>query len=168
MLDIALNHTEQVKQKFRSTWLDDRYKYYNYSNYHDEWQPVESTWVDHQFVSLKDGEVIGYIGYRIDRAGGDLVYDLNIINFEKEPSMTFSSDLGKALRNIFEKYRFRKLCFSVVVGNPIEKSYDKICFKYGGRVVGIRKAQTRLVDNLYYDEKLYEILIEDYEKARAK
>ena len=69
------------------------------------------------------------------------------------------------LIDIFEKYNFRKLSFYVVVGNPIEKSYDKMCERYGGRIVGVKRKNTRLIDGKYYDEKLYEILKEDYMKA---
>lgn len=165
MLDIAINYVEQVKQKFRSTWFKERYKYWTATNYSGEWNPIESTWVDHQFVSVRNGEVIGYIGYGIDRASGDVVHDLNIINFEEKPSITFARDLGQVLTDIFEKYNFRKLSFCVVVGNPIEKSYDKMCERYGGRIVGVKRKNTRLIDGKYYDEKLYEIFKEDYMKA---
>lgn len=165
MLDIAINYAEQVKLKFRQTWFKERYKYWTGTNYSDEWNPVESTWVDHQFVSERNGEVIGYIGYGIDRASGDVAHHLNIINFEEKPSITFARDLGQALTDIFEKYNFRKLSFYVVVGNPIEKSYDKMCERYGGRIVGIKRKNTRLIDGKYYDEKLYEIFREDYMKS---
>ena len=165
MLDIAINYVEQVKQKFRSTLFKERYKYWTATNYSEEWNPIESTWVDHQFVSVRNGEVIGYIGYGIDRTSGDVVHNLNIINFEEKPSITFARDLGQVLIDIFEKYNFRKLSFYVVVGNPIEKSYDKMCERYGGRIVGVKRKNTRLIDGKYYDEKLYEILKEDYMKA---
>ena len=165
MLDIAINYVEQVKQKFRSTWFKERYKYWTATNYSEEWNPIESTWVDHQIVSVRNGEVIGYNGYGIDRASGDLVHNLNIINFEEKPSITFARDLGQVLIDIFEKYNFRKLSFYVVVGNPIEKSYDKMCERYGGRIVGVKRKNTRLIDGKYYDEKLYEIFKEDYMKA---
>lgn len=145
MLDVAIRYIEQIKEKFHHTWFEDRYKYWNYANYFEEWNPAESTWVNHQFVSVRNGEVIGYIGYDIDRASGDVAYALNIINFEDNPSLTFSMDLGRALKDIFEKYNLRKLCFSVIVGNPIEKSYDKMCEKYGGRIVGIKKEHTRFL-----------------------
>ena len=56
MLDIAINYVEQVKQKFRSTWFKERYKYWTATNYSEEWNPIESTWVDHQFVSVRNGE----------------------------------------------------------------------------------------------------------------
>jgi RimJ/RimL family protein N-acetyltransferase len=72
------------------------------------------------------------------------------------------------LDEMFTKYNFRKLEFSVVVGNPIEKSYDRLIYKYGGRIVGTYKKHTRLMDNKYYDEKLYEIFRDDYIKNRTR
>lgn len=167
MLDIAINYNEELKRKFRSIWFSDRYKYWANGNYYEEWNPAESTWVNHQFVSISGGEVIGYIGYSIDRAS-EFVYGMNIVNFEDTPSLTFSVDLGRALKDIFEKYHFRKLCFSVVVGNPIEKSYDKLCKKYGGRIVGVQKEHTRLIDGKFYDEKMYEILREEYNARKNR
>jgi len=78
----------------------------------------------------------------------------------------FGADLGRALKDIFEKYNFRKLGFSVVVGNPVEKAYDRIIGRYGGRVVGTHIKQCRLTDGEYYDLKKYEIFREDYMKNR--
>ena len=109
---------------------------------------------------------IGYISYSIARADNS-VHSLNIINFS-ENKVTFGMDLRRALRDIFEKYRFRKLSFTVVVGNPIESSYDKLIERYGGRIVGISKVDVKLIDGKYYDRKLYEILAEDYFSAEKE
>lgn len=167
MLDLAIKYTDQVIQKFRETWYKDKYKYFHNANFFEDWVVKDTTWNDHQFVSVRNGDVIGYIGYNIDRSW-DLVNNLCVINFEDSPSMEFSADMGHAIRNIFEKFNFRKLCFSVIVGNPIESSYDKMCLKYGGRIVGIKKENARLIDGCFYDEKLYEIFREDYLSARSK
>lgn len=162
MLDVAIRYQDQLIDKFRSVWLKERYKFWTGTSYFDDWQPINSTWVDHQFVSIRNGEVIGYIGYAINRADGDIVHDLNIINFEDKPSVVFAQDLGQALMDIFEKYNFRKLNFCVIAGNPAEKAYDKMIKRYGGRVVGYRKENTRLFDGKYYDNKLYEVMREEY------
>lgn len=61
-----------------------------------------------------------------------------------------------------------KITFSVVIGNPTEKFYDKMINRYGGRVIGIFKKDTILPDNKLYDLKFYEIFKEDYEKAINK
>lgn len=167
MLDLAIKYQDQVISKFRDTWFKDKYKYFHNANYFEDWAIKDSTWTNHQFVSVRNGEVIGYIGYNIDHSW-NLVNGLAIINFEDSPSMVFAADMGHAIRDIFEKYQFRKLCFSVIVGNPIESSYDKMCLKYGGRIVGIRKKNARLIDGNFYDEKLYEIFREDYINAKSK
>lgn len=82
-------------------------------------------------------------------------------NFSNE-KLQFGKDLVQVIKDIFYKYNFRKLTFTVFVGNPIEKSYDKMVNKYGGRIVGIQKKHTRLQDGKYYDEKIYEIMREDF------
>lgn len=161
MLDVAIKHKDRLTERFRETWFQDKYKYWNYTNYFEEMSIADSTWVEHQFVSLdSDCDVIGYIGYKIDRAN-DLVYALNIINFIDNKTV-FGMDTGQALKDIFEKFHFRKLCFSVVVGNPIEKTYDKMIERYNGSISGYQKEQVRLIDGKFYDEKLYEILEKDY------
>lgn len=164
MLDLALNHKEELQKKFRSTWFSEKYKFWNCANYYGDRQLADSTWNDHQFVSINiDREVIGYIGYWIDRED-DLIEGLNIINFT-ENKVTFGIDVGNAIRDIFEKFHFRKLNFTVVVGNPIESTYDRMVEKYHGRIVGVQKKHVRLFDGQFYDKKLYEILLEDYLNA---
>ncbi len=80
MLDVAIKHKDRLLELFRETWFVDKYKYWNCGNYYEDWNPVDSTWINHQFVSLdSSGNVIGYIGYQIDRTS-EFVYGLNIIN----------------------------------------------------------------------------------------
>jgi DNA polymerase-3 subunit alpha len=49
-----------------------------------------------------------------------------------------------------------------------EKVVEYLMKKYGGRVVGTYKQQVKLIDNKFYDEKIYEIFREDYMKATGK
>ena len=76
--------------------------------------------------------------------------------------------MKQAITDIFEKYNFRKLNFAVVIGTPVEKHYDRLIKRYGGRIVGVRKQNCRLIDGKYYDEKLYEIMRDDYFESRGK
>jgi RimJ/RimL family protein N-acetyltransferase len=165
MLDVAINHKERLLERFRGTWFKDKYKFWNCTNYYEDESIEESTWQRHQFASVDaDGEVIGYIGYRIDRPN-ELACCLNIVNFTENRAV-FGMDAGQAIRDIFERFHIRKLTFSVVIGNPIERTYDRMIEKYGGRIVGIQKQQYRLIDGKYYDEKLYEIMSDDYFSKR--
>lgn len=161
MLDIAINHIEELKQKMNSIWFDEKYKFYNNDLYYSDFKVDDDTWNRHQFVSLdKNGCVIGYIGYSVSRQTHSCS-NLAIINFS-DNKMIFGIDLGQALKDIFEKFKFKKLNFEVVIGNLVEKSYDKMINKYGGRVVGIYSDETKLIDGEYYPVKLYEILRENY------
>lgn len=161
MLDVAVKHSDKLQEKMKSTWFDDDYKFWNCSLFYSSLVISEDTWTIHQFVSLDtDGEILGYIAYDIDRQA-NFCYSLNIINFSDNKAM-FGMDVGKVLKDIFEKFNFNKLRFTVVIGNPIEKSYDKLIQIHGGRIIGIYKEETRLIDNKLYDEKIYEITRNEY------
>ena len=168
MLDFAIRYQNELTDLLRQTWMKEKYKFWNATSFFEDFSFESSTWVNHQFVSVRNEKVIGYIAYSITRADGDVVYNLQIINFEDKPSMTFAKDLGQALTDIFEKFRLRKLNFEVIVGNPAEKAYDKMIQRHGGRVVGYWKQQARLFDGKYYDIKLYEIMRENYLAEKEK
>lgn len=160
MLEPAIKYRDQLENIQYDTWFNDKYKYWNSDIFYGSLQIDADTWNRHQFVSVKNGVVIGYIDYGISRTNHS-VSSLSIINFSDD-KIVFGKDLIQALKDIFEKYRFRKINFSVIIGNPIEKSYDKMIEKYGGRIVGVYKDDAVLVDNKIYDRKLYEILASEY------
>lgn len=168
MLDLALNHEEDVVQKLRSTWFKEKYKFHSFGQGYDDIELEKNTWNAHQFVSLNSyGEVLGLINYSIDRTL-NMVSNFALVNFsDKENNITFGVDTLVAVRDIFEKFNFRKMNFEVIVGNPAERHYDRIINKYGGRIVGIRLAEVKLYDGVYYDTKLYEISKESYDWARG-
>lgn len=165
MIEPAIKYKEELTKLFINTWYNEKYKYYNYRCYWDLPQIKENTIDGHDFVSVNSkGEIVGAIGYCILR-DTESVCGLGIINFTDD-MFTFGRDVLQAIKDIFEKFNFRKLSFCVVIGNPIEKTYDRLIAKYGGRIVGIEKEETKLVDNKYYDVKRYEILRRDYELHR--
>lgn len=166
MLEPAIKYKDQLEKLQYNTWFNDKYKYWNFDVYYEPMQINTDTYNKHQFVSVSDGEVIGYIAYNISRAE-NFVHSLSIINFT-DNKITFGRDVMKAMNDIFEKFKFRKLNFNVVIGNPIEKTYDKLIEKYGGRIVGVYKENVKLIDGEYYDVKSYELLASDYFKFKYK
>lgn len=160
MLKPAVKYKDQLDNLQSEIWFNDKYKYWNSSIYYDSISIDDSTWCKHQFVSVVNNEVIGYIEYGISRVEHN-VTSINIINFS-DNKITFGKDLMRALKDIFEVYKFQKINFSVIIGNPIEKSYDRMVMKYGGRIVGMYKNDVKLIDGLYYDRKIYEILASEY------
>lgn len=167
MLDVAIKYEELLNRKFIDTWFDDKYKWWNSDTYYQIPELSKDSWDRHEFVSInKEGEIIGFISYGVDRQANRAT-KLQIINFTND-KMTFGLDVYRALKDIFEKFNFNKLIFNVIVGNPIEKSYDKIIKKYGGKICAYYKNDVKLTDGQYYDFKGYEILSEDYFKAIKK
>lgn len=165
MLKPAIQYKDIIPQMYQNIcWFNDKYKYYNYNPYWNTFTIEDKTQDWHEFVSVNSqGEVIGYIHYYVNR------FTLNCgnfgaINFTNDP--TFGKDLLQVIKDIFERFNFHKLNFSVVVGNPVEATYDHLCAKYGGRILCIEKDETKLEDNKYYDVKRYEIMSEDYLKCK--
>lgn len=170
MPELAQKYADKLKEKMLSIWFNDKYKYWNADIYFQDFEVDKDTWNRHQYVCVNSqGEVTGYIGYCINRRA-DNCHSLNAINFGQENSDTirFGDSLYRVIRDIFEKFKFNKLNFSVIVGNPIEASYDKLIEKYGGRIVGYFKNEVKLYDGQYCDEKLYEITREQYLESMKK
>lgn len=163
MIDIAAKHENELRRLFADITFDEEFMFMNPSSYVDQFTIETGTWNKHQFVSLNaKGEVVGYFKYNIDRdtlnCGG-----LLIVNFKKDTlSRVFGTDLKQIIDDIFIKFKFRKLKFGVIVGNPAERFYDKYITSIGGRVVGTYKDECKLIDGNYYDYKEYEVLRNDY------
>jgi len=167
MLDLAIKYETKLQELFSNVALDEKYMFFSGCSYRDKYKADESTWNKHEFVSLDGkGEVLGYIKYSIDRESS-VANSLQIINFSNN-RVTFGRDVMQALDEVFTKFKFRKMRYSVYVGNPIENTYDRLTEKYGGRIVGIQIQDDKLLDGNFYDFKSYEIFREDYLKNKSK
>ena len=165
MLDFAIKYKDTLQSMFIDTWYTEKYKYFHYTVSCNIPEFRDNTWDYHDFVSIDHaGHIIGNIYYHIDRITNN-VSRFCAINFT-DSHIIFAKDLLQVIRDIFEKFHFNKLSFGVVIGNPAENSYDKLITKYGGRIVGIKKNETKLFDGQYYDVKEYEILKENYFSAK--
>ena len=165
MLAPAHLYEEDLIDKFRQTWFKDKYIFYYNGCYFSDFGLYEDTCNIHQFASINYGEVIGYIGYTIDRAT-NVAYDLNIINFTDD-SVVFGIDLVQAIDDIFNKFNLDKVEFTVLIGNPAEDMYDKFIRIYGGRIVGTYKKHVKLADGKIYDLKMYELFKTNYNKRKV-
>ena len=163
MLKLAYNYSSELREAYQQIIFNDKYKYYNNGIYWEyDFSVAASSWNGLDFVSVdKDNKILGYLGAGIDRHS-EKIDCLKIMNFAQKGNVTFSKDLFQFMLDLFLKFNYRKVDFSVVVGNPIEKMYDKYCLKYGGKIVGVKKENSRLQDGKYYDLKLYEIFRKDF------
>jgi hypothetical protein len=127
VLKPAILYKEEIPRLYQSIWFNDKYKYYNYSTTWHTFSIDEKTHDWHEFVSVNaKGEVIGYIHYYVNRTTLNC-NRFGAINFTDDP--VFGRDLLQVIKDIFERFNFHKLDFSVVIGNPAEKSYDHLCKK---------------------------------------
>ena len=160
MLKLPQPYSSQIEQaKIKIIENEDQYKFVNISSY---WYSSflklpDSDWEEIVRVSFAEDKVFGFFKATVDREVNQIT-SLTIINFNlKTISFTFIKDLENFVRYLIEYKKFNKISFSVVVGNPAERMYDKFTEKYNGRVVGIKKNEVKLVDGKFYDLKLYEI-----------
>jgi hypothetical protein len=160
ILKLAYTYRDKLQPLYQQIIFQEKYKFYNFADYWDyELDLIKSSWEELAFVSVdNDDNIIGFLRAGLQR-NVDKVSSLGILNFGK-PNITFSKDLYQFLTDLFEKYNFRKIEFNMIVGNPIEKMYDKYINKYGGNIIGIKKKSTKLQDGQYYDVKQYEIFKE--------
>ena len=149
-----------LKKMIKVCWFNEKYKYFNQG--FEQLEEISQSSKDaHQFVSVdNDGNICGIIFYRIDRHTRN-VCGLNAASFD-ENAITFGRDLLQAIDDIFVKFGFNKLNFGVVIGNPIEKTYDRLVCQAGGRVSGYYKRDAILMDGTFADVKVYEIMKEEY------
>jgi hypothetical protein len=160
MLEYAKKHEDKLREMFFDVTFDPFYRFERLLSYRNVFELPKDTWASHDFVSVYNGGILGLIGYhtrRMENAAGGL----HIIRFggpEAPHRYVFGKDVMTAIKDIFEKFGFNKLNFTVVRGNPVEKTYDKLIKRYNGRIVGIREQDARLVDGKLYDVKEYEIL----------
>ena len=167
MLENAKKYEDQLRQLFFDIAYDPFYKYEQFSAYSEVFKIPDTTFNSNHFVSVFNGKVIGYIEYQIKRPENS-VWGLEVVHFGGKASgnsYIFGKDLFLAMKDIFEKFGFRKISFCVRVGNPVEKTYNKLIKRYNGHIVGVRKQEVRLMDGQLYDEKWYEIFASDYFKA---
>ena len=155
MLKPAQLYAEELTRKFLEVAYNEDYMFYN-SGWMNKYIPSEDTWHMHEFVSIYNGEVIGYISYDIDQRSQN-VTNFRMINFTNN-KCTFALDIIKVLHDIFYKYSYNKINFGAYVGSPAEKIYDKFINKYGGRVIGTYEMESKLLDGRFYDFKIYEIM----------
>jgi hypothetical protein len=164
MLEYAKKYENELKGLFYDTSFDLFYKFEAYMSYRETFELPENTYNSNHFASVHNNNILGVIGYQIKRPE-NAVWGLFIIHFGGKDApnrYVFGKDIMTAIKDIFEKYHFSKLNFNVVIGNPIEKTYDKLIRRYNGRVVGIKEQETKLLDGRLYDVKEYEILADRY------
>jgi hypothetical protein len=161
-LQLAYSYQDELNKKYLGILFQDKYKFLSNNAFLNYQKSLDNnSWNNISYVSLdKNDKVVGFFSASIKRPQNK-VEQLYVANFE-EPNYNFGHDLFSFINILFCKMNFYKIEFSVIVGNPIEKTYDKYVKKYNGNIIGISKDTVMLYDNNLYDEKLYEIFRKNY------
>lgn len=164
MIKNAIPYEEIIRTKFYDIWYDPEYEYYFDSDYRFDFNINRDGNAGRDFVSMdSEDNVLGYINYSMDPEI-KLAYKLGAINFSKN-KLTFGLDLRQVIDDIFMKFGMSTLEFSVICGNPVEKSYDRIVQRLGGKILCIRHNRAKDLYGNIHNDKLYEITREEYLKA---
>lgn len=163
MLKIAKPYENEIQGLIADIALDPYYKWWT-GRYIDTVKKIdEDFWANIQMVSVDtEGKVIGYFGASIARAEY-YINNVSCINFyegSEGKKVIFAKDLLKFINFLVKDQKFKKINWTVFVGNPVEAKYDRLIKKYGGRIVGVFKNDA-LIGGEYYDSKHYE-WINDY------
>ena len=161
----ARPYEKEIQEKFWECWWNPQYQYYFGGQYRQDWvcrSTINNCARDFAVLDNEDN-LIGVINYEF-YPDVKLARDFGFINFYNN----FKSKLimGKALLQVvhdcFFKFGLSTIEFNVICGNPIEKKYDKLIDKYGGRILCQRRNRAILLDGTVADDKMYELTKEDY------
>lgn len=160
-------YEEQIKNKMLSIWYEEKYQYYFGGQGRQEFSLSGNNsggFTQRAFAVLNDcEELIGYISYSVDTEL-EVAMWFGAINFS-EDKFTFGQAIHQVIYDCFVKFGINVVEWCVICGNPIEKSYDRMCKKFGGRIVGVRRKRAKDLAGNLHDDKIYEIEREDFFRA---
>jgi hypothetical protein len=121
----------------------------------DEWYTysLPLNVVRQRMVSTHNGEVIGSIELTINLAAS-AVLEIPVKTLSEKYRYYFAKDYMTFIRYLMQKYR--KMSFFVLIGSPVEKTYDRLAKILGWRIVGIMEKQVQNTKGEWNDIKYYE------------
>lgn len=162
MLKQAILYKEELTKKYIEAMCDDHFKFYNSgSNRSFTFSLVDNDYWTIQRVSVdKDNNVIGFMGCDIAR-DDRVMRHFGLMNFTKQPNITFARDVLDFLRELRDTYNASKFEFVAYEGGHPEIMYRKFIKKHGGRIVGTLTDTQILTDGKSYNSTLFEIMRKD-------
>lgn len=168
-LENAKLYEEQLRKKMWEVWYDEKYQYYFGGNWRSDLSLADSndSYPRRAFAVLNGGdELIGYISYSFDPELR-IAQWFGAINFTEDRT-TFGRALRQVITDCFLKFGMEVVEWNVICGNPVEQSYDKICKRLGGHIIGVRHHRAMDMAGNIHDDKAYEILRADFMEAIKK
>lgn len=156
----AITMSERLNEQFKRLALTPYLKWWQCSFNTLEITVKDSDWDSTQLVYTDGTEVHSYFNLSWKRPE-NFIDNISCINFKPDNRALFATAIYKVLKWVTEEQNTPKIEWRVTVGNPIEEAYDRFCVSHGGRIVGTLKNHV-LINNRYYDTKLYEWINHKY------
>ena len=161
MLRPAKLYVNELAKLVGETTTDPRYKWWHGSTPTSIIEVEDTFWTKIQLVKLnRENKIIGYYNAAYARPE-NYISNISCMNFNLKDKMAFSIGLKEFLNYLVNVVRVPKISWISYVGNPMEKAYDKLCEKHGGRIVGIEDFTT-LIENKMYGSKYYQWLNKEW------
>lgn len=163
MLMLAIQRADQLQDRYQAALLDDKYRFYWQGSVRSYFIPLDQDDSRKlQYVSVGAyGNVLGLFECNLNR-DTMTAYNVTAMRFTPTYEPEFAADMYRFVVDLlFKQYGINRVVFNVIVGNPVERLYDRICEKFGGRIIGTFTQEARLQDGGLYDVKYYEMLRDD-------
>lgn len=169
MLVSATLYKSEIQDASYKMMYDPAYHWYYGSR--DRWPiSIEGDYnglIWHQLASIDaDKNLLGFIGYTI-YSETRLATNFGAVNFS-DNKLVFGRDLVTAVSECFTRWGLETVEFLVIKGNPIERSYDNLCERFGGQILCTRHNRAIDTEGNLCDEKLYEITRKNFLKEVSK
>lgn len=105
-------------------------------------------------VDSKD-KLVGYVGYKIDWYASQ-AHRFGLMSFDRGNPL-IGKELFGIMDNLINTLCIHRIEWSMVSGNPAERSYDKFCNKYNGRKLALKDTFKDRMGH-YRDSITYEII----------
>ena len=156
MLRPAILYKNEIEKHFAEVMYSDDYFYYTGYAHAHELPKIEPSDNIYQWAIVNSAnEAIGWFAYRIDPVN-DSVCNFGLCSFDKG-NVLIGKDVFEKMEELIAHYR--RIEWRVIEGNPVIRSYDRLCKKHNGYKAVLHKI-TKGPDETYRNEYVYEILAE--------
>ena len=152
MLKPAFLYKNEIENHFAEVMYSDECFYFmGYAHGHacPNLEPADNVY-DWAIIN-KANEVIGWFAYQINPIT-DSVYNFGLYSFDKG-NVLIGKDVFEKIEELIANHR--RIEWRVIAGNPVIRSYDRLCKKHNGQKVVFHKVTKD------HDEYVYEILSEN-------
>ena len=156
MLKPAILYKDELAKLFAEQLYTVDYFYYNGYPHANSLPDIKAEDEHYQYAIIDNDKIVGYFAYR-GCASTETACCFGAYSFDRG-NITVGKDILRKMRELIKTYR--RVEWRMIGGNPVQKTYDMFCTKYGGRKVVLHRV---CKDNSghYHDEHIYEIVKED-------